>query len=98
MLNVDPPGICASQIPDQLLVGWRILIGVFYQNIQKPLGFGLQMGRGQFFGILLGLLGITSVQIILPIQLLGTLPHRCLHSLQDRFFHPGHGTKVKGLL
>ena len=45
MLNVDSAGIGTSQIAQQLFIGWRILIGILGQNIQKLLSFGLQMRR-----------------------------------------------------
>ena len=89
MLNVDSTGIGARQITHQLLVGRRILIRILGDNIQKLLRFRLQMGRCQFLGIFVGLLGVDQRPDILPDQLLGTLPHRRLHSLEDGFLHAG---------
>lgn len=57
VLNVDSAGIGARQITHQLLVGRRILIRIFGDNIQKLLGFRLQMGRCQLLGIFVSLLG-----------------------------------------
>ena len=58
MLNVDSTGIGARQITQQLLVGRRTLIRILGNNIQKLLRFRLQMGRCQFLGIFVGLLGV----------------------------------------
>jgi hypothetical protein len=42
MLYIDATGTCPSQIADQFLEGWRILIRIQFQNLKQSLGFWLQ--------------------------------------------------------
>jgi len=57
MLYIDAARPCTGKVSNELLVGWRCLIGVFFENAEYPFGLRLQTGSRQFFCISLRVLG-----------------------------------------
>ena len=39
VMDIDPPGIKPLQVTDQFLVGWIVRKRIFFQDIQKHIGF-----------------------------------------------------------
>src|SRR5665647_1160571 len=63
VLNVDPSGVAASQVPDQLLEPRRCGEGIFRDNGEDRLSAGLKAARGKDLGILLRLLGVDDAPV-----------------------------------
>ena len=57
MLDIDSSGTCTVQVAQKFFVGWRIFVGIFFEDFEQTLGLGLKSGVCDLLCILLGLLG-----------------------------------------
>ncbi len=55
VLDVDPPGIGASEVADEFLIRRRGLIGVVAEEVKQGFGFRTESRRRKFLGVLLSL-------------------------------------------
>ncbi len=60
MLDIDPPGICSSQITDEFFVPWRSLERVLFEDRKQFLRFRFQSRSRKFFGIFSSLFGVNK--------------------------------------